>query len=44
MQIVSIRDKLHKMSNPVSSEKNKKNILKSHLLKILPRVLNIPHT
>ena len=39
MQIVSIGDNLHGMSNPVYG-KNKKNISKC-LLKILPRVLSV---
>ena len=40
MQIVSIGDSLHEMSNPVSG-KSKKNISKCHLLKILPRMLSV---
>ena len=44
MQIVSIGDNLHEMLNPFFSGKNKKNISKCRLLKILPRVLrgNLP--
>ena len=55
MQIVSLGDNLHEMSNPVFWEKeticmkcqilfsgkNKKNISKCRLLKILPRVLSV---
>ena len=41
MQIVSIGDNLHEMSDPVFCKKNKKNISKCPLLKILPRVLGI---
>ena len=41
MQIVSIEDNLHGMSNPVFWEKNKKNISKGWLLKILPRVQSL---
>ena len=40
MQIVSIGDSLHKMSNPVFWEKSE-NISKCCLLKILPRVLSV---
>ena len=40
MQIVSIGDNLHEMSNPVSG-KNKKNISVCRLLKILPGVLSV---
>ena len=40
MQIVSIGDNLHEISNPVSRE-NKKDISKCCLLKILPIVLSI---
>ena len=39
MQIVSITDTLHEISNPVTWEKNK-DISKCHLLTILPRVLS----
>ena len=42
MQIVSIGDNLHVMSNPVSW-KNKKNILEC-LLKFLPKVLRFKAT
>ena len=41
MHFVSNGDNLHEMSNPVSGEKNKKNISTCHLLKILSRVLLI---
>ena len=52
MQIVSLGDSLHEMSNPAKetvcmkcqilfSGKNKKNISKCRLLKILPRVLSV---
>ena len=34
-------DNLYEMSNPVFFGKNKKNISKSRLLKILPRVLSV---
>ena len=40
MQIVSLGDNLHEMSI-LFSEKNKKNISKCRLLKILPRVLSV---
>ena len=40
MQIVSLGDNLHEMSN-LFSRKNKKNILVCHLLKILPSVLSV---
>ena len=40
MQIVSLGDNLHEMSNPVFWE-NKKNLPKCCLLKILPRVLSV---
>ena len=40
MQIVSIGDNLHEMSNPVFWE-NKKNISKCHLQKNLFRMLSI---
>ena len=40
MQIVSIGDNLHEMSNSVSGE-NKKNISVCHLLKFLPRMLSV---
>ena len=38
MQIVSIDDSLHKISN-LYPEKNNKNISKCHLVNILPRCL-----
>ena len=40
MKIVSNGNNLHEMSNPVFS-KNKKNILKCHLLKIFPGLLSV---
>ena len=40
MQIVSIGDNLHKMSNPVFCE-NTKNISKCPLMKIFTRVLSV---
>ena len=40
MQIVSLGDNLHEMSN-LFSGKNKKNISVCRLLKILPRVLSV---
>ena len=45
MQIVSIGDNLHEMSNPVSrGKKRKKNISVCRLLKILPRVLSVNYS
>ena len=43
LQIISIRDTLHDISNPVSWEKKKKKKKNSkcHLLTILPRVLSV---
>ena len=41
MQIVSIGDNLHEMSNPDFCEKLEKNISKCSQLKILPGVLSI---
>ena len=40
MQIISITDTLHEISNPVTWEKNK-DISKCYLLTILPRVLSV---
>ena len=41
MQIVSIGDNLHEMSNPVFWKKEKKKKKMCRLLKITPRVLNV---
>ena len=41
MQIVSIGDNLQEMSKPDFWEKNKKNITKCCLLKILSRILSV---
>ena len=43
MEIVSIGGRFHEMSNPFFSGKNKKNILKCCLLKILPRELSVKY-
>ena len=42
MKIVSIGDNLHEMSNPFS-EKMKKNILYSHLLKFSPSMQSVKY-
>ena len=41
MKIVSLRDNLQEMSNPIFWEKNKKNISVCHLQKILPSMLSV---
>ena len=41
MQIVSYGDNLHEMSNSVFWGKLRKSISKCHLLKFIPRVLNV---
>ena len=44
MQIVSIGDNLHEMSNHVSWEYNEKNISKYSILDFLQRVLSIKYS
>ena len=41
MQTAFYGDSLHEMSNPIFLEKNKKNISKCRLLRILPSMLGI---
>ena len=41
MQIVSLGDNLHEMSNPFFPRKNKKNISKCRLLKLVPSMQSV---